>query len=126
MFGLLSTLLAAAVVLMVFLIALLGWGGRIRTLERVGLCMMAAGLLWAGPARFLGQPAGLGDLMFLAGLLTLLWAIYGRAVWNRADALDGQADGRVNVVMLHQGEAVTRSSFAKAARPVARGKPPRR
>ena len=90
-----TTLIAAVVVGMIVLIALFGWGGMMKRLERIGLFMTGAGLLWAGPVRLLGGGVGLGDLIFVLGLGLHLWALYGPALWRRADALDGKADGRV-------------------------------
>lgn len=90
-----ASIIAAAVVGMIVLIALLGWGGMMKRLERIGLFMTGAGLLWAGPVRMLGGAVSLGDLIFVLGLGLHLWALYGPALCRRADALDGAADGRV-------------------------------
>lgn len=78
--GLIATLVIALVIAL-----MLGHGGRLSCLQRVGVCAMAAGLVWAGPARFLGYPPGLGDLLFVAGLAVHLTAIYGPAIRKRAD-----------------------------------------
>lgn len=92
----LSATVAVAIVAVVVAVALLGWAGRLSRLERVGLCILAAGLLWAGPTRFLAKPGpGLPDLVFLVGVALLLGATYGRAVVAHLDALDGRADGRL-------------------------------
>lgn len=90
-----TTLIAAVVVGMIVLIALLGWGGMMKRLERIGLFMTGAGLLWAGPVRLLGGGVSLGDLIFVLGLLLHLWALYGPALRLRADAIDGTVDGKV-------------------------------
>lgn len=92
----LSAAVAAAIVAVVVAVALLGWAGRLSRLERIGLCVLAAGLLWAGPTRFLAKPGpGLGDLLFLAGIGTLLVSIYGRALIAHIEGMDGRQDGRL-------------------------------
>lgn len=98
-----SALVAAAVVALVMVVAVFDHRCPVPKGQRVGLCLMAAGLMWAGPARFLGAATGPGDLMFMIGLLILLLALYGRGLARRVDALDGQVDGRLNVVPLHRG-----------------------
>lgn len=90
-----TTIIAAAVVGMIVLIALMGWGGMMKRLERIGLFLMGAGLLWAGPVRLLGGGVGPGDLLFVLGLFLHLWALYGPSLWLRADAVDGKVDGKV-------------------------------
>ena len=94
----LAALAAALVVAMIVLIGLFGWAGVKTRLERIGLFMMGAGLLWAGPARLMGQGVSLGDLVFVVGLALHLWALYGRAMVHHADALDGQIDGQITVM----------------------------
>lgn len=105
MIALLSATIAAAVVAGVLLVALLDRRTPMPRGERLGWCMVAGGLVWAGPARFLGQPAGLGDLLFLAGVLVVLLAVHGAAMLKKADALDGRVDGRIGVIPLHRGIA---------------------
>ncbi|WP_298699174.1 hypothetical protein [uncultured Brevundimonas sp.] len=90
--GLVAALIAAVVVVL-----MMGWGERLSASQRVGLCAMTAGLVWAGPARFLGHPPGAGDLLFVTGILASLLATHGRAIWRTADALDGAQDGRVRI-----------------------------
>lgn len=90
-----SILLAGAVVAVIVVVALLGWGGEVGAVQRFGLCAIAAGLAWAGPARALGVEPGLGDLLFLAGLLAYLLSRYGLPIFRRLDRLDGRADGRI-------------------------------
>ncbi|RZJ19134.1 MAG: hypothetical protein EON91_02755 [Brevundimonas sp.] len=97
MIGMLSAALAAVIVAIVALAGIVGWGGRVSCAQRIGLCVMAAGLVWAGPARFMGYPPGLGDLLFVAGIVIHLGAVYGPAMWRKVDALDGEADGRVSL-----------------------------
>lgn len=87
--------LVAALIVAVVILLMIGWGERLSCTQRVGLCAMTAGLTWAGPARFLGHPAGLADLLFVAGILVSLLATHGRAIWRHADALDGAVDGRI-------------------------------
>lgn len=95
MVSLISALLALAILCLVTAVALLGWGGRVTTVQRFALCAIAAGLAWAGPARMLGGKPALGDLLFLAGLLLYLAATYAPPLWRHVDGLDGQVDGRV-------------------------------
>lgn len=94
---LLAALAGTLVVAVVVMAAVLGWGGSIGVLQRVSLCSLAAGLVGAGFDRVLQRPVGWFDTLFLAGLALYLAANYGRAIWLRADALDGDADGRVNL-----------------------------
>lgn len=96
MIAVICAMLGGAIILTVVAVAVLGWAGRLTRLERVGLYILAAGLLWAGPGRFLSQPGpGLGDLLFLAGIGTLLVSIYGRALIAHIEGMDGRQDGRL-------------------------------
>jgi hypothetical protein len=101
MIGIASALLAAAVVGAALLIVLFDRRTAPPRAQRVGLSMMAAGLLWAAPARMLGGSPGLGDLIFLLGLLVLLAALYGARLVRGLDAVDGHVDGRLGVIPLH-------------------------
>ncbi len=94
---LIAGLAGMLVVAIVVMAAILGWGGSIGVLQRFGLCALAAGLVGAGAGRALQRPVGWFDVLFLAGLGLYLAANYGRAIWMRADALDGAADGRVSL-----------------------------
>lgn len=96
MIAMLSVAVGLAIVAMVVLTALMGWGGPTNRVQRVSLCVMAAGLAWAGPARLFGQPPGLGDLMFVGGIAVHLATVYGPRIWRRAAALDGVDDGRID------------------------------
>lgn len=96
MIAVICAVLGFAIILTVAAVAVLGWAGRLTRLERVGLCVLAAGLVWAGPGRFLSTPGpGLGDLLFLAGIATVLASIYGRALVAHIEGLDGRQDGRL-------------------------------
>lgn len=86
--------LAAAIVALVVLVALFGWAGRVSLPQRLGLCLIAAGILWAGPDRIQGHPPGLGDLLMLLGVLVYGLAVYGRQLRDHADRMDGRLDGR--------------------------------
>lgn len=89
----LSAIAAGAVVGLVTLAAVMGWGGAMTTLQRLGLCATAAGLVGAGAGRAAQSPVGWFDVLFLAGLALYLGRTYGPAIWRRADAVDGLADG---------------------------------
>ena len=92
----LCVIVAAGVVGAVVLLVL-GWGGRLSTWERAGLCAIAGGLAWAGPQRAHGPPLGLGDLLMIVGVAVYLGAVYGRALMTHADKLDGTEDGKVDL-----------------------------
>lgn len=87
--------IAAAVLVALLVLLLMGWGGRFRLAQRVGLAAAGAGLLWAAVPRFQGAPPGAGDVLMLAGWATYLAATYGPAIWRKADSLDGHIDGRI-------------------------------
>lgn len=91
---------AFAIVSLIVAVALFDWGGALNRWQRRGLLALAGGLAWAGPARFLGEPPSMGDLLFLVGLLTYLCATYGPTLYRKADLLDGTADGKVHVASL--------------------------
>lgn len=127
MIGWLSLMASAAVVVLVVLTALMGWAGRLKRSQRISLCAMAAGLLWAGPARFLGYAPGIGDLMFVFGLLGHLWDVYGPALLIKADSLDGQVDGKLGqVVVLHRGAVMADPAVLARAPRTPRAAPKRR
>lgn len=105
MIGLASAVLAACVVAAVLAVVLFDRRTAPPRGQRVGLTLMAAGLLWAAPARMLGGAPGLGDAIFLLGLLILLLALYGARLIRGVDALDGHVDGRLGVIPLHRGVA---------------------
>lgn len=92
----LSAAAAAFIVGVVVLAAIVGWGARVTRCQRIGLCVMAGGLVWAAPARLLGDQPGWPDLMFLSGLALYLAARHGRQIMERVDRLDGVEDGRVS------------------------------
>lgn len=96
-----SMILGGLVVAVVFVVALLGWGGKVGRTQRYALCTIAAGLAWAGPARALGMAPGPGDLLFLSGLLAYLLATYGPPIFRHMDSLDGRADGRISFPPRH-------------------------
>ena len=128
MIAVICAMLGGAIILTVVAVAVLGWAGLVPTGQRAGLYILAAGLLWAGPGRFLSTPGpglgptgqraglyilaagllwagpgrflsqpgpGLGDLLFLAGIGTLLVSIYGRALIAHIEGMDGRQDGRL-------------------------------
>lgn len=88
--------------------------------QRIGLCVMAAGLAWSGPARFLGHEPGLADLMFLGGILINLCATHGVSLLRAADRLDGQEDGRLGPVVIPMAEAKARARKSGRSGPAGR------
>lgn len=88
-------LAGAAVVGIIVLAAVFGWGGQIGLVQRIGLCAAGAGLVGAGASRVLQGPVGWFDVLFLAGLALYLARTYGPAILKRADACDGAVDGHV-------------------------------
>lgn len=96
MIAVLCGLLAVVIVVVVVLAALMGWGERVTRCQRYGLCIMASGLILAGPSRY-AQGLGLADLMFLSGIALALVARHSRSILKRADCLDGIEDGRVTL-----------------------------
>lgn len=105
MIALISALVATAIVGGVLLVGLFDRRSPMSRSQRIGWCLIGGGLVWAGPARFLGQPAGLPDLAFLLGVLIVLLSLHGPALSAKADALDGRVDGRLGVIPLHRGVA---------------------
>lgn len=93
----LSAAAAAFVVGIVVLATVIGWGARVTRCQRLGLCVMAGGLVWAAPARLFGAAPGLPDLMFLAGLALYLAARHGKHILSRVDRLGGVESGRINL-----------------------------
>ncbi|GAA0216058.1 hypothetical protein QOZ96_002467 [Brevundimonas nasdae] len=92
----LSAAAAAFIVGLVVMAAIIGWGARVTRCQRIGLCVMAGGLVWAAPARLFGAGPGLPDLMFLSGLALYLAARHGKRIMGRVDQLDGVEDGRMS------------------------------
>lgn len=115
MIALFSAALAACVVAVALMTVLFDCRTAPPRGQRIGLSMMAAGLLWAAPARMMGGSPGLGDLVFLLGLLVLLLALYGRQLGRRVDAIDGHIDGRLGVVPLHRGAPIVESPRPQGA-----------
>lgn len=95
MIMILAAILGGIVVLIIALVALFGWGGLLTLPQRLGLAAIAAGIVWAGPGRALGREPGLGDALWLLGLLVYLVLTYGPKLFERADGLDGAVDGRL-------------------------------
>lgn len=95
MIALLSVAIGAGVIGLLATVALLGWGGPLPRLQRAGLLMILAGLVWAAIPRFLGQPPGLGDILMMLGLGLYVWAQYRAALLDAADRLDGVVDGKI-------------------------------
>jgi hypothetical protein len=103
MIALVTMVLAALIVLLVLMVLVFDRRTTPSRGQRLALSMMAAGLLWAGPARLMGGTPGPGDAVFLLGLLSLLAAVYGPGLARKLDAMDGRADGRLGIIPLHRG-----------------------
>lgn len=82
MIAFLAAVVSLAVVATVVTKGVLGWGGAINLPQRIGLCLMGAGLVWAGPSRFLDRPPGLGDLIFVVGIAVHVVATHGPSLWE--------------------------------------------
>lgn len=89
------SMLAAVVLLATVCCLLIGWGGLLDSLQRVGLASFGAGLVLAAIPRFQGQPPGWGDLFMLAGLALYFCATYLPRILQHIDGLDGAQDGRL-------------------------------
>lgn len=89
--------IVAAFGLVVTVCALLvGWGGLLSRLQRLGLALFAAGMVMAAIPRFLGHAPGWGDLAMLAGLFLFFAVTYGPQILRHIDGLDGAIDGRAH------------------------------
>jgi len=91
------TFLAAAALVGMVCLLLVGWGGLLSRLQRLGLALFAAGMVLAAIPRFMGRPPGWGDLAMLAGLVLFFAVTYGPKILRHIDGLDGAIDGRARV-----------------------------
>lgn len=89
--------LASAIVTVFVLVTILDWASATRG-ERMSMGVIAGGLLWAAPGRLHAGGVGLGDVIFLAGVLALIVVTYTRRILEHADAMDGRADGKVGAI----------------------------
>ena len=89
--------LAAAIVMIFVLVTLLDWAAATRG-ERMAMSWIAGGLIWAAPSRLHAGGVGLGDLIFLAGVLALIVVTYTRRILRHVDELDGKLDGQVGPI----------------------------
>lgn len=104
MIAALSGLAALVVIALAVAVALLDWGGKVGMAQRVGLCLMTAGLIWAAPARYLGYGPSLGDLTFMVGIVVYIAAMHGPAVLrSRLAAMDGFPDGWIGHPLRPEG-----------------------
>lgn len=87
----------AGLLIVLICLLLLGWGGLLSLLQRVGLATFAAGLLLAAIPRFQGRPPGWADVVMLAGLALYLGATYAPRIIQHIDGLDGASDGRLDL-----------------------------
>lgn len=91
----LLSILTAGVLLVVLCLLLLGWGGLLTLLQRVGIATFACGFVLAAIPRFLGRPPGWGDFIMLAGLVLYFGTTYAPKIIQHVDGLDGIVDGRL-------------------------------
>lgn len=93
----LAAVLAAAIVGIILLASVVGWGARVSCWQKRGLLMAAACVVIVMPGRLLTHEVGLGDAALLGGMETYLWARHGKHILKRADGLDGAVDGRIGL-----------------------------
>jgi hypothetical protein len=89
------SLAAAATLGAIVCLLLLGWGGLLTRLQRLGLALFVAGMVLAAIPRFMGLPPSWGDFTMLAGLALYFGATYAPKILAHVDGLDGQIDGRL-------------------------------
>ncbi|WP_309629612.1 hypothetical protein [Brevundimonas sp.] len=75
--------LAISIVSIVVLVALFDWASAPKG-ERLALSAIASGLLMAAHPRLSAGNVGMGDLIFLGGILALVVFTYGRRLAQRA------------------------------------------
>ncbi|MDP2214991.1 hypothetical protein [Phenylobacterium sp.] len=98
--------LASSIVCIFVLVTILDWAEA--TLgERLAMGVIAGGLIWAAPGRLGAGGVGLGDVIFLAGVLALIVITYTRRILEHADELDGRADGKVGPIGVGWGRPRT-------------------
>lgn len=81
--------LAAAVVGVILLAAVAGWGARVTRWQERGLLITAVGIVIGAYDRLLSRPVGIGDVALFGGLLLYLVARHGKHILRRADHFDG-------------------------------------
>ena len=91
----LLSILTAGLLLVVLCLLLLGWGGLLTLMQRIGIAGFAAGFVLAAIPRFQGRPPGWGDFIMLAGLVLYFGTTYAPKIIQHVDGLDGQVDGRI-------------------------------
>lgn len=89
--------LASAIVTIFVLVTILDWAEASRG-ERLALALISGGLVWAAPGRLEAGGVGLGDVVFLVGVLALVVVTYTRRILEHADQLDGKADGKLGPI----------------------------
>lgn len=104
------SIVAAALVIGTVCLLLLGWGGLLGFIQRLGLALFAAGLVLAAIPRFTGRPPGWGDLIMLAGLALYFCATYGPRILRHVDGLDGAVDNHIRAGAVDiDASAITRA-----------------
>lgn len=89
--------LASSIVCIFVLVTILDWATSTMG-ERLAMGVIAGGLIWAAPGRLHAGGVGLGDVIFLAGVLALIIVTYTRRILEHADQMDGQADGKLGPI----------------------------
>jgi len=87
LFLILCGILAVVLVSIVVLVVLLDWASAPRG-ERLALSAIASGLVLAAQPRLTAGNVGLGDMIFLGGILALVVLTYGRRIAQRAQSFD--------------------------------------
>lgn len=86
---------AASIVALVVGAVIFDLVGHLSTGLRASMAVLASGLVWGGVDRFHQAPVGLGDLLFLSGVLGVLVLAWWDRLAVHLDRLDGRADGRI-------------------------------
>ncbi|ATC34180.1 hypothetical protein CA606_18595 [Caulobacter vibrioides] len=89
------SVVAGGLLVVVLCLLLMGWGGLLTLLQRIGIAMFAAGFVLAAIPRFQGQAPGWGDVIMLAGLALYFGTTYAPKILQHVDGLDGRVDGRI-------------------------------
>lgn len=110
------SMIAVGILVLTVCLLLVGWGGLLSRLQRLGLAMFASGLVLAAIPRFTGHPPGLGDVLMLTGLVLFFAATYGPKILQHVDGMDGVIDNSVRVGPVSISPEVIRQAMAHERR----------